>query len=301
MNNGQNDDGITQLKRRHSDISILSTKVNDGYAGGANRGALSAMGDALLFLNPDVELETRCAELLLERLAASNGAVCGPVVIDGAGNPEFGLSVDLLGDPVGLKSPQQPLYLCGCAVAATREVFEALDGFAAPFFMFCEDLDFCWRALLQGYEVATVIEARAIHRGGGSTPGGYVARGRIEVTAFRIALRERNTLATILTCAPAAWLAIVLPIRLVRILVIAAVATIVGRPDLARELFHGVIWFIRRLPEYSRRRGQFGGRPKVRRRVFWDRAVRDVNSLRVILRHLKRFQSRNRATEKAGR
>jgi GT2 family glycosyltransferase len=198
---------------------------------------------------------------------------------------EYGLTVDYLGDPVGLNLIGVPLYLGGCALATTRTVFTKLGGFDASFFMFCEDLDFCWRALLHGCDVTVVDAARVSHRGGGSTSGGYVIDGRIHITAFRIALRERNTLATLIKCGPATWVALMLPLRLVRIGVITIIALACRRPDLARGLVGAVTWNVSRLPELMRQRRAIPASVALRRNVLRGRVVRSVNSLRVLLRH----------------
>jgi GT2 family glycosyltransferase len=159
--------------------------------------------------------------------------------------------------------------------------------------MFCEDLDLCWRALLHGGDVRVVPDARVRHRGGGSTPGGYISDGRIQVTAFRIALRERNTVATLIRCGPAGWVAVLVPLRLARIGVIALVAMLIGRLDLARALVGGLAWNVRRFPELVRQRRAMPAIPRLRRQVFRERVHRDVTSVRVLFRHgLPRFVDR---------
>lgn len=300
VDNGSDDGSVERALTSHPEIRVLSEGVNDGFAGGANRGAATANGKALLFLNPDVTLEPGCLEALILALSGTASGetapplVCAPLVADASGQGvEFGLTIDYLGDPVALSSSKTPMYVGGCALATTREVFDRLGGFDGSFFMFCEDLDLCWRALLHGFDVRVVPAARVRHRGGGSTPGGYVNEGRIEITAFRVAMRERNALATIIRCGPALWVALVLPLRLGRIVVIAVIAVLSGRPNLARALFGGVGWNLRRFPELIRQRRAMPATSDRRRRVLRERIRRDVNSARVLLRHgMPRFVDR---------
>ncbi len=256
VDNGSQDGSVDRARAEYPDIRVFSEGVNDGFAGGANRGAAVASANVLLFLNPDVILEPGCADALLVALNRGEGrVVCAPLLVDASRqHTEYGFTVDFLGDLVGLRKPKSPLYLSGCALATTREVFATLGGFDPQFFMFIEDVDLCWRALLHGYDIQVVPGARVRHRGGGSTVGGYVTDGRIEITAFRVALRERNTLATLVRCGPLPWVALVVPIRLLRIGVLLLVATMIGRRDLARALAAGVAWNVRRLPELIRQR-----------------------------------------------
>jgi N-acetylglucosaminyl-diphospho-decaprenol L-rhamnosyltransferase len=292
VDNGSRDGSIERAQNAFPTIQVLPGARNDGFAGGANRGAAAASGQTLLFLNPDVVLEPGCADALIIALGEAQGnLLCAPLIIDASGQRvEYGFTIDCVGDLVALSSPGKPLYLSGCALATSRELFDALGGFDSEFFMFCEDLDFCWRALLHGGQVRVVPSARVRHRGGGSTPGGYLGRGRIEVTAFRIALRERNTLAALVRCGPVGWVALVIALRVARIGAIALVAVASGRFDLAHALAKGIAWNVHRLPELVRQRRSMRASPKLRRRVLRERMLRDLSQLRALLRHgLPRF------------
>jgi N-acetylglucosaminyl-diphospho-decaprenol L-rhamnosyltransferase len=287
VNNGSQDGSVEFAQLRYPQIRVLSNGTNDGFAGGANRGAATASGQALIFLNADVILEQGCAIALLAALTESQGRiVCGPLLVDASHlTVEYGATIDWAGDLVGLVAPRPPIYMSGCALAITRNVFVELGGFDASFFMFCEDLDLCWRALLHGCDVRVVEGARVSHRGGGSSPGGYVSNGRMEVTASRIALRERNTLATLVRCGPLGWLVLVLPARLLRIGMIAVAAVAFRRSDLAHALARAIAWNIRRFPELLRQRRALPATPALRRRVLRERMLRDLNSVRMLLRH----------------
>ena len=287
VDNGSLDGGIGRAKAAYPFIKVISDGSNDGYSGGANRGAAAASREFLLFLNPDVTLEPGCLDALLAALSTAAGTmVCAPVVVDGSTDvAEFGLTIDLAGDPASLPPSRPPLYVSGCALVMTRKAFAGLGGFDAAFFMFCEDLDLCWRALLHGYDVQVVPDAQVRHRGGGSTPGGYLSGGRIQVTSFRIALRERNTLATLIRCGPLAWVMLVVPLRLLRLGVLAVAAIVIGRPGLARALAAGVIWNIRRLRLLVRQRIAMPVSAGMRRRVLRERMLRDITSVRMLFRH----------------
>ena len=162
VDNDSRDGSAQRAKVAHPGIRLLVDGVNDGFAGGANRGALQAKGDALLFLNPDVILGPGCLTALLDAVWETGApTLCAPVICDqDGGRVEYGFSVDYVGDLIALKSPGLPLFLSGCALMTTRTAFITLGGFDAAFFMFCEDLDLCWRALLHGFDVRVVPDAQ---------------------------------------------------------------------------------------------------------------------------------------------
>src|SRR5216683_3491475 len=57
VDNGSQDGSVDRARAEYPDIRVFSEGVNDGFAGGANRGAAVASANVLLFLNPDVILE----------------------------------------------------------------------------------------------------------------------------------------------------------------------------------------------------------------------------------------------------
>lgn len=254
VDNGSSD-GSWQTLDTHERLRILRPSKNLGFAGGANFGARDASCDSLIFLNPDVVLQEGCVAALLRSLEAAPG-VAGPLLhVDALGATEFGATVNHLGMPVGLRLAAPPLFIAGCALGITTAIFRAVGGFNESFFLFAEDLEICWRVLLSGGDVRVVQEARAWHRGGGSIAGGYPVLGSRYVTSnLRVSLRERNTLATFLICAPAWWLPILIPPMVCRSVGEAAFARSTGNPDLAVALIEGVRWNIRHLRLTLRRR-----------------------------------------------
>jgi hypothetical protein len=161
----------------------------------------------------------------------------------------FGLSVSLDG-------VQPPLYVSGCALFTSRHLFAQLGGFDDRYFLFVEDVELCWRALLAGYQVRTIKEASVFHEGGATMQGGYFTAGqRYRTSTLRISLRERNTVALMISCAPYYWFPVVLPALLVRSFTFALAGLCLGQPRLARELFRGMAWNVSQLPTtFARRR-----------------------------------------------
>jgi GT2 family glycosyltransferase len=287
VDNRSRDGSVERLAALDPVARVIASARNLGYAGAANLGGDTALGSTLLFLNPDVVVADGCIQDLLRVLGTKPG-VAGPVVeVQATGQTEYGAVINHLGMPRALAAPgRSPLYVSGCALATSREVFAAVGGFDERYFMFMEDIEYCWRALLLGYEVSVASGARAWHRGGAVALGGY-PRGSepYRTTAFRVAYRERNTLALLITCAPTWWWPVVLPAVVLRTLGTAVVAfVLLRRPDLSWSLLQGLGWNVRELPTTLHRRRTID-RHTAPARTAGARVAFGSGMLRTMLRH----------------
>jgi hypothetical protein len=284
VDNASSDGSLDRALEEFPDVIAVRDTVNRGRAVAPNRGAAVAHGDILMFLDHDAVLAPGCVAALASALCDEPG-VAGPVLRNGPERIEqWGMTIDWLGFPLGLRGPGAPLFINGPVFATNRSLFERLGGFESRFFYAAEDVDYCWRALLSGAAVRVVPEARADHLGGGggTTPGGYLRQERIETTDFRVAMRERNTLAILITCAPAAALPLLIPAYVAKSLTLATVALGMGRRRLARELLRGLWWNAQQLPTTLRRRGRTTRTPRgareARRRI--ERRLRMLTMVR---------------------
>lgn len=294
VDNASVDGSIEVAAERFPHATILRSEENLGFAGGANLGARHAVGDVLIFLNPDTIVGPGCIDRLAAELMFHPG-VAGPLIItDGLEQCERGATIDLMGLPRGLTEDRPPLYVHGCCLATSRECFDSVGGFDERYFLFAEDVEYSWQALRHGYEVRVVEEAAARHRGGAVAIGGYLRDGHIETTSMRILLRERNTAAMLLACAPVLWLPVLLLTSLARTAAFAALLVVNGRSRDAGRLLTGLSWNVRQIRATMRRRWRQGttaeGVQRAWRRVafrlfLWDLArsgleVRFVDSTR---------------------
>jgi GT2 family glycosyltransferase len=255
VDNASHDRSVEAASRQFPEAIVIHNSQNLGPGRGCNVGAQRATGDFLFFINPDVILAPACLGSIAATLNQSPG-VAGPVVTVEAsgGTRDFGSTIDIIGHPLGLKSPGNPLFFSGAALATNRTIFQRLGGFDHRFFWGAEDIDYCWRVLLSGAEVRLAEDAHLSHRGGAATPGGYVRSGRLETTRMRLHWREQNTLATMLKCAPAGWLPLVIAAFLLKTTAYASGALLLRQPGLARDLFGGLYWNAKQFRETYRLR-----------------------------------------------
>ncbi|MDQ2650460.1 MAG: glycosyltransferase family 2 protein [Actinomycetota bacterium] len=125
---------------------------NLGSSGGHNRLAANGEGTVIVTLNPDTYPSPR---MLAELLATLRGADAG--VVEARQLPmEHPKAYDL--------TTGRTSWASTCATAIPRPVFEELEGFDHDHFpLYCDDVDFSWRARYAGHEVVLAPRATVFH------------------------------------------------------------------------------------------------------------------------------------------
>lgn len=212
-------DGCADLIRdRYPQVRLTVQKENLGFSKGINRAAVGAAGDFLLVLNPDTILRPGALEELVKFLEhRPAAAVCGPQILGLDGKPQFqarrgfptplnaaaymfGLDHLFPGNQKiagyarrGLSFDQEMLtdVLTGACMLVRKRDFVTVGGFDEDYFLFGEDIDFCWKLRSAGREVWYVPSAVVQHAKGhsmGSAPG---VAGREFYRAMRIYMNKR--------------------------------------------------------------------------------------------------------------
>jgi len=171
------------------DIECMHLAENLGFAGGHNaamRAALAAGADYVYLVNSDVVVDRGCVATLIRTAQQwPSVGLLGPLVlreqapnrIESTGQTfnvwtgrhrELGRGLEETQvDP----TPRQVDAASGCALLATRAVLEQVGFLDEGLFAYFEDMDWCLRARMAGFEVRVVPQARVWHRGAGSTGG----------------------------------------------------------------------------------------------------------------------------------
>ena len=185
VDNGSSDNTVEIVAAR-DDCRVIQS-VNNGYAGGINRGVRAASAaPAILILNPDVRLGEKSVPLLLGALGDGAGISVPqvrtpsgaldlslrrePTVLRGLGLNWTGLPLfaEFLTRPSEYAVPRVVDWALGAVMLMSRKCYDALGGWDESFFLYSEETDFCLRArdagLLTRYEPCAV----AMHIGGQS-------------------------------------------------------------------------------------------------------------------------------------
>ena len=173
---------------RFKDIEILTrdnSKRNIGLAASSNKLAKQAKGEYLFFLNNDTLIKHN----IFNELLKSTFDITGCRMFDYSGKEELdsALSLDKFGCPAGKTGPT--FYPDG-AIFIKRKIFEELGGFDEKLFLFGEDRDLCWRALLAGYTVGCWPSAVFYHNSHSVCDTTYVRRFHSEKNIIRSMLKN---------------------------------------------------------------------------------------------------------------
>jgi len=187
--NASRDGSAEAVTSRFPSVRLVRSAINLGFAGGVNRAAECARGRALLVLNSDARLEPGALDALLELLdRMPKAAMVAPALryTDGRPQPAAfkfpGLAqlamdlfpVDRLADSklngrIHAKAPASIDHPLGACMLIRRSAWEAVGPLDEGYFMYLEEVDWCRRARLKGWQIWHHPGAVAVHHGGSST------------------------------------------------------------------------------------------------------------------------------------
>jgi len=149
------------------DINIIELSKNYGWSGGNNHGALFAQDvKYFLFLNDDVILESNALYYLIDSMQRNNQlGAAQPIIINRNNTINRGLGLAFSGLHSSIYYTKEPFYLSGSALLTRANVFFKIGMFDENFFLYHDDVDYCWRLRLAGYKITVVKKARAYHYG----------------------------------------------------------------------------------------------------------------------------------------
>lgn len=186
-------DGSDQLAERFSGVTLIRPLSNLGFAKACNLGAKNSATKYILFLNPDAVIYDDTLEKVLSYMHSDeykHVGICGVQLTDESGkvarscarHPSFGqlichsIGIDRFFPRTGFlmtdwvhDRTQYVDHVIGAFYFVRRDVFIQLDGFDEHFFLYYEDLDFSKRARNKGWQSLYVADARAYHKGGGTS------------------------------------------------------------------------------------------------------------------------------------
>jgi len=177
-------DETVKLANKFDFVKVLETGENLGFAKGINFGAKKANGDFLLFINPDAVFKSGKIEDFISVFDDSEVGACGGKLISLDGEVEksagrffnlwealaITLGVDeVLGVRFSPDSRKEVDFVSGGSMMVRRIAFEKVGGFDENFFMYLEDMDFCYRMKKVGYKTIFTPEIVISHAGQGSS------------------------------------------------------------------------------------------------------------------------------------
>lgn len=186
VDNASTDGSITPAARADRHTAFIMSETNMGFAAGCNAGADIAIGDFLLFLNPDTRilsdgigalLDAFKADSTVGALGCQNRRPDGSIQTSAYGFPSLFLvfawafhlrallhlpGVKMLLTPFLKKRfgqfdlhnrPKPVDYVTGAFLLVKRLAWYKAGPFDRRFFLFCEEIDWCLRCKRAGFNV----------------------------------------------------------------------------------------------------------------------------------------------------
>lgn len=177
-------DNTVNLAEKFKNVKVVENGDNFGFAKGNNLAAKKALGDILVFINPDAKFTDGDIFDMTEVLKDHKVGVVGGNILNYNGGRELScgkfynllntllLSIGLeeaVGVRFAPKKEQEVDFVSGAFLAIRRELFEKLNGFDEHYFMYIEDSDLCFRVKKAGFSVVFSPKATIQHVGQGSS------------------------------------------------------------------------------------------------------------------------------------
>lgn len=218
-------DGSVEKILGYKDIKILRNKENLGFAKANNQGIKIARGKYILLLNSDTKVVGNALKKLVDFAETKvKLGVVGPRLLNADGSrqpstaPFLKLPQALLwlatGDRFLYASPAAESkvdWVMGAALLVKREVVEKVGRLDEQFFMYLEEVEWCYRINRAGWQTWFYPGAEIFHLVRGSSPEGkqravlgiYAGLpyfygkhcGKTELAVLKLALRTKAALA----------------------------------------------------------------------------------------------------------
>ncbi len=208
VDNASGDDSVAQIRAAWPRITLLCATENRGFAEGhalALAQARTWNAAALWLLNSDAEPETGALRRLVDAWQAHGDAIYGGAPLCPTADGRLQLNFpDKYLDPAGRPRPfrrdRRVIYDASWATAPPRRVgavagsclllplrlIDTLGWLDPAWFLYCEEIDYCYRLREHGVACWLVPQARVWHAGGGSA----TARGVADAIAYYGARNE---------------------------------------------------------------------------------------------------------------
>lgn len=186
-------------------VKLVQAPENLGFAGGVNLCLANApAADAWWILNPDTEPAPDALQLMLARLVLGgcDAVGCTLYLPDGrvqsygglwrswlarAESLGIGARLEAAVDPAEVERVQN--YLNGASMLVGRRFLDVAGPMREDYFLYCEEVEWCLRAVSRGLVLGFAQAARVLHRQGTTTGAGGARNRQPRLPVY---LGERN-------------------------------------------------------------------------------------------------------------
>ena len=217
VDNASEDGSVELLKSKFPSVKIIENETNLGFGKANNQALKIAEGKYLLLINPDAIVRedtfTKMIKFLEEQ---SDAGIAGCKIFSPDGSLQLACRRSFPGPwtsfckVTGLSNlfPNSKIFarynltyldenqtyevdaISGSFMMLKREVYDKVGGFDEQFFMYGEDLDFCYRIQKAGYKVFYVHTTQVIHYKGESTKRSSMDETKVFYNAMHLFVKK---------------------------------------------------------------------------------------------------------------
>ena len=193
VDNASPDYSAAMVAAEFPSARLIANESNRGFSAANNQAVRQAGGRYLLLLNPDTELLGDALPVLMTYLeerpevAMATGRLVNP---DGSHQHSafrfpglwqafldlFPLHPRLVESRLNGRYPQEAYaapfeidHPLGACMLVRREAVAQVGSLSEDYFLYCEEIDWCWRLKAAGWRIVCVPEARVLHHAGAAT------------------------------------------------------------------------------------------------------------------------------------
>ena len=202
VDNASSDGTVAMVQERFPQARVIANAENLGFTGGNNQGIRGSRGCYVLILNPDTRPQPGALSAMLALMEAHpDAAAVGPELLwpDGSvqssrrrfptlvtGLLESTLMQQYWRDNRVLRryycqdlptdQPQAVDWVVGACIMLRRAALDQVGLFDEGYFMYSDELDWCFRAKRTGWQVYHLPQAKVVHYHGKSSEQNLLAR-----------------------------------------------------------------------------------------------------------------------------
>lgn len=199
VDNASTDGSVEMLRADYPHVNLIQNRANVGFARANNQAMRKASGRYLLLLNTDTRVTPGAVDAMLNLAEEKPQAgIVGACLFNADGSfqasyAEFpnlwreflilsGLGRLFFGNfypnhaPIPGEMPHPVDYVQGACLLVRREAYEEVGGLDEGYFMYSEEVDWCFAMRDAGWQIWYQPEAAIIHLGGASSASRPTAR-----------------------------------------------------------------------------------------------------------------------------
>jgi GT2 family glycosyltransferase/lipopolysaccharide/colanic/teichoic acid biosynthesis glycosyltransferase len=189
VDNASGDGSVAMLRQEFPWVRVLANRHNLGYSAAVNQGLDGTHGDYVLVLNPDIVVREQALDRMLDFMDAHPEAgIAGAKLLNTDGTLQYSCrsfytlaTLILRRTPLGRLLPRSRVirhhlmldydhaeprsvdWVIGACMLVRRSAAEAVGGMDERFFLYFEDVDWCYRMGRQGWKVYYVPQSEMVH------------------------------------------------------------------------------------------------------------------------------------------